>query len=1317
MPAIDTLMQRLFRWVVLMICWLIGSIASGQFTDPGADSETLPAVPPGFSVSLYAREPLVRQPCSMAFDHRGRLFVGMGPQYRNPTPETPGDQVVMVLDQDGDQVAETTKVFAEGFNAIQGLAWVGDALWIANAPDLTVVRDRDGDDIADEYLRLYTDLGNLEHGLHGLNVGPDGKVYMSKGNSKGFSEGTRLAPKPFRDLWGIDPIPGAPEFPDPVLFQAANYQRQYHDPADDWGLDGGILRCKPDGSELEIVCRGFRNPWDISFDSGFHWLGTDNDQVAGDRVFMSIPGGHFGWNHPWSSHWSEALHLPTAPVSGPLWEGSGTGVIYYEGGSFPESHQNAFFINDWLGKVTYIWRPVWDGALMRAEGGTWEPFVVGGSSLYRPTDVEVGPDGSLWILGWSRGYGVEWKDGQMTNEGRIFRVAYDGQKSAAAGNNNRQDWGNYFGQTLDAFSLDQCIDALRSPLASQKTRAQEELVRRGNRVIEPLLERLRAGGLSTGQETWTVWAVGRIDPSDESLDRPFIEFLRDETDASLNLRIQSIRILADRVTTRRQGLPQTEEELPQIVLQQLGNREARIRYEAVQAIRQTRGSRSLEALMQAIDAEEDPTTFYAAWKTLGTLASRDQRMLWLKDSSAKVRLAALLSLLEDGSLAKSAVRAFVDDADQQVREVAASWLEKIGDAAPVVRGKPLNRPSANDAASNPAPAVPPDNSIVSFTAAAMESRRPYRIVPEGARAGGVVYSDRSYVFSTIPEEFQDADLLQTSNDDDGSRGDQWLRLEVAMESRLVVAMDSRQRQVPRWLTSRFKKLPSQIQADHWSFDLYETVTPPGTVVLGGNTEDGVAGGKGNYVVLVQPVPLVERDAPVQFDDVVALLDEGNAERGKVLFAHRDGVGCYRCHMSDKPESRLAPSLENIASRTTVEHLVRSILEPNVVITEGFNLQIVATESGQVFSGVLVEESGVALTLGQTNGELVTIRKDTIELRRTEKRSAMPNVASLLTASQVADLVAYLCAGSVGDRENGSKSRELGIFRVTEFPDRLRLESNQIPVGDFVFRDASIRRPYFANLYSPSGIQVTRNHPPDPNTDAADHANMHPGLWYGFGDISGADFWRNRASIEHRKFVEAPRLEGHQLRFATSSDLVREGGEVLGSVVCRIAVAPSPDAWMIVWEMEFQSDASSLVFGDQEEMGFGARVATGITEKAGGRLTSSNGLASAAATWGQAADWCDYSGTQGGKSLGITLMGSPKNFQTSWWHNRDYGVFVANPFGRASMKQGDPKKTEIAKGQKLVLSYAAVIHEGLDYSPQKAMQRYLEILELFSRAEN
>ena len=92
-----------------------------------AETETagLPQVPSGFKVTVYAKEPLVRNPCAMAFDAQGRLFIGQGPQYRKPKPDSPTDRVTLLIDADQDGRADHAKTFAEGFNSIQGygLVW------------------------------------------------------------------------------------------------------------------------------------------------------------------------------------------------------------------------------------------------------------------------------------------------------------------------------------------------------------------------------------------------------------------------------------------------------------------------------------------------------------------------------------------------------------------------------------------------------------------------------------------------------------------------------------------------------------------------------------------------------------------------------------------------------------------------------------------------------------------------------------------------------------------------------------------------------------------------------------------------------------------------------------------------------------------------------------------------------------------------------------------------------------------------------------------------------------------------------------------
>ena len=112
-------------------------------------------------------------------------------------------------------------------------------------------------------------------------------------------------------------------------------------------------------------------------------------------------------------------------------------------------------------------------------------------------------------------------------------------------------------------------------------------------------------------------------------------------------------------------------------------------------------------------------------------------------------------------------------------------------------------------------------------------------------------------------------------------------------------------------------------------------------------------------------------------------------------------------------------------------------------------------------------------------------------------------------------------------------------------------------------------------------------------------------------------------------------------------------------------------------------------------GFGARVATPFVENSGGVLRSSTGKKTARETWGQPAMWCDYSGT-GVNSGGIMLMASPDNFRESWWHNRDYGVFVANPFGREAMKQGPRSDIKVAQDETLRISFGAFIHDHREF---------------------
>lgn len=1285
-------MKETWTLLISTILCVAAAANAADFNDKQADTDALPAVPEAFEVTLFAREPLVRQPCSMAFDARGRLFVGMGPQYRNPTPETPGDSVVMVLDTDHDGQADQTKVFATGFNAVQGLAWHGRDLWVANAPDLTVVRDLDGDDEADKYVRIYTDLGNLEHGLHGLTWAPDGKLYMSKGNSKGLTQPGRVAPKPFRDLWGVTAPPGTPDFPEPQVFRKQDYRHAYHDPADDWGMDGGVLRCDDGGGNLEIVSRGFRNPWDIALDDGFNWLGTDNDQTTGDRVFMPFDGAHFGWNHSWSSHWSAAPHPPTAPVSGPLFEGSGTGVVFGDSLQFPREYRSVFFINDWLRKTTFVWRPHWDGALMRPCGGDWEPFIVGGKSLFRPTDIGFGPDGALWVLGWSSGYGAEWKDDQLTNEGRIFRITWkEAPPITVTGK----------GQSLKKCSVEELIGDFSSPLSVRRIDAQDELVRRGVLARQELVERLRSGRLPKIQETWTAWTLGRIAIDDTTIDRFFAQLLADGSKPrdSLNLRIQSVRLLGERA---RRGASFAG--LDDALRTSLVADEPRVRMAAVQAVlRAGRKGESLhEELCSLLERESDATVFYAGWQALRRLLSEADLRSLLDDPRGPVQRAALLALLETHSLSRREVAAVVaKNTAPEVRKIAELWLAKAGieAAEPVVRGRPIDASSLSSA-------VPSNGGVAVVGRLSTKSRDAYRIHPGGLRIGAAAYSDRNYRFSTVPDQLVGLDLVQTANNDDGSRGNDWLSVDARLPVRVFVGNDMRQTP-PKWLSEKFRRTEHVVAIDEGArFQLFVREYSAGPVALGGNTDDGKPGGKANYIVAVQPQPLRKQETPATVELALALLETADAARGEMLFRHVGGAGCFKCHSLDDKRNAFGPNLGSVGLRANHRHLVQSIIKPSAVITEGFTMQTVLTEDGKTFSGVLLEESGLSVSLGMSTGERVDISKSRIEERHSSRVSAMPSLANNLSPQQVADVATFLALQKAAVSKPVADPE--AQFSVREKPDRLIISLSGQSIAEFVFSDPKILRPYFSQVRTPSGRQVTRNHPPVAGVDATDHDTMHPGIWLAFGDVSGHDFWRNKGRIEHLRFTEPPTTKNNSLSFATQSRLLSPDSSELCRMLSRFELRVRPAGWLLSWVATFQSDTGEFSFGDQEEMGFGARVATPLTEKNGGVITSSTDRRSAASTWGQAAAWCDYSGKLGAHPVGITLIPDADNFRESWWHNRDYGVFVANPFGRAAMKQGDNSTVTIRRGQPFHICFNAVIHEGRDFDPRAELRVIQEV---------
>ena len=285
-------------------------------------------------------------------------------------------------------------------------------------------------------------------------------------------------------------------------------------------------------------------------------------------------------------------------------------------------------------------------------------------------------------------------------------------------------------------------------------------------------------------------------------------------------------------------------------------------------------------------------------------------------------------------------------------------------------------------------------------------------------------------------------------------------------------------------------------------------------------------------------------------------------------------------------------------------------------------------------------------------------------------------------------------------------------RFVRQPGKTQVRIADEPVATYVYADPEILRPYFAHVHGPGGAQVTRNHPPVEGKDKNDHATMHPGIWMAFGDLDRSDFWRNRGRVIHEEFVEKPTASKGQGRFVVRNRYVATGDAE--RIVCRETAGYTflvrPEGYLLIWDSTFSAE-HVFSFGDQEEMGLGIRVATPITVASGGTILDAQGRRNGREVWGNASAWCDYSGTTGGRRVGVTLFCHPQNFRPSWFHARDYGLLVANPFGRKAFGKGEPSNVDVRPRETLRLRYGILLHSGPERSRPDLQAAYADYLNL------
>ncbi|AMV21950.1 PVC-type heme-binding CxxCH protein [Planctomyces sp. SH-PL14] len=330
----------------------------------------------GFTVTQFAGDDLAHDIHSMTIDAKGRVVVsGVG-------------YVRILEDKDGDGKADFAKEFASGpSTGAQGMVFYGNDLLCVGDGGLIRYRDRDGNDRADGapdmFLRAKT---GGEHDLHAIRRGADGSWYIIAGNMAEITEQYVSLPT------------------SPVTKPRA----------------GTLLRLTPDLRGAEVIAHGLRNAYDFDFNTAGDLFTFDSDGEPEmslpwynpTRVYHLTLGADCGWHTKTWKHPEGFLDMP--PVVASFGRSSPTGVVCYRHRQFPAPYQGALFTLDW----TYgrMW-----ALPLQEDGATWstkpvEFMTAVGEHGFAPTDLEVGPDGALYVVVGGRG-----------TRGGIYRIVASGQ--------------------------------------------------------------------------------------------------------------------------------------------------------------------------------------------------------------------------------------------------------------------------------------------------------------------------------------------------------------------------------------------------------------------------------------------------------------------------------------------------------------------------------------------------------------------------------------------------------------------------------------------------------------------------------------------------------------------------------------------------------------------------------------------------------------------------------------------------------------------------------------------------------------------------
>ncbi|NQX02457.1 heme-binding protein, partial [bacterium] len=345
---------------------------------------------------------------SLTEDPEGRLIAGdqYGGIYRVTIPAI-GSQAEVKIES----LSLPKGPGGETIGGAHGLLYAFGSLYVMNnelkGKGIWRLKDTDGDDQFDQANYLLPLDGGGEHGVHGLVLSPDGKsIFFVNGNHTGVPQtlaNSRLV------ATGEDHLI-------PRMWDPNGHAKGILAPG------GYICKTDPDGQNTELFAGGFRNQYDVSFDTNGELFAYDSDMewdmgspwYMPTRINHVVSGGDYGWRSG-SGRWP-AYHADSLPASVDIGPGSPTGSIFGTGAKFPAKYQRAFFALDWTFGTMWAIHNVPDGASFKS---VKEEFVAGKPMPF--TDVLISKkDGAMYFT-----------TGGRRSQAALYRVTYIGGEETA----------------------------------------------------------------------------------------------------------------------------------------------------------------------------------------------------------------------------------------------------------------------------------------------------------------------------------------------------------------------------------------------------------------------------------------------------------------------------------------------------------------------------------------------------------------------------------------------------------------------------------------------------------------------------------------------------------------------------------------------------------------------------------------------------------------------------------------------------------------------------------------------------------------------